>query len=54
MEHREGLLAVPVEAGRLGRDHEDQLAARAGLLLGDSRRGRAESEREYHAAEERP
>jgi hypothetical protein len=44
---------MPVEAGRLGRDHEDQLAAGPRLLLGDSRRGRAGSEREDQAAEER-
>ena len=34
MEHRERLLAVAVEARRLGGDHEDQLAAGAGLVLG--------------------
>jgi hypothetical protein len=44
---------MPVEAGRLGRDHEDQLAARAGLLLGGSPPESSEREGEGEAEDRR-
>ncbi len=44
---------MAVEAGRLGGHHEDQLASRAGLLLGRGRPQGGESECEDEAAEDR-
>src|SRR6059036_4233759 len=42
MHQAEGVLPMPVERRRLCRDHEDQLAAIPGLVLGDG--GSAEDE----------
>ena len=42
-----------VEARRLGGHHEDQLAARAGLLLGGGRPEGGESERDGEAGKDR-